>query len=311
MSTLLLGRSDVPRHVDALTLLAELRDAFRTEVEHRPAEPARLEASVPDRARVTLPGSLWGLPAYSVRLRSSRPGGAVDSSDVVHLYAVETGALLAVMDRGALAAMCTGLLGALAADVLARPDASRVALIGTGAAASLQLKSLRLVRSLQHVRVHDEDLARAVEFSSRMYQALNLPVRPAESVEEAVEDADIVVLARASREPYLFPGMLRGGTHVTVLGTDAQDWTGLSAGLVRQSTFVCDQRDAAVARLGGEALPVELGEVLAGTRPGRSDAAQVTLFGAVGLPFQEVVMAWHVYQGARLDESVQRVDFAP
>lgn len=318
MSTLLLGRSDVSRHVDALTLLAELREAFRTVAEHLPPEVSRVQVPLPEHGhtRVTLPGVLRGLPAYTVRLQTLLPEGAPGASDVVHLHALQTGELLAVMDMGQLSMMCAGVVGALAADVLARPDASRVALIGAGVAASLQLKSLRLVRSLQHARVYDGESVRAVEFATRMYQGLKLPVRTAESVEEAVADADIVIVTMAAREPCLFPGMLRGGTHVSVVGADEPMQAALSTGLVRQSTlfrdhggFMAAHGAPAGAGLGDEATHAELGQVLAGTRPGRTDPAQVTLFSTAGAPFQELVAAWHVYQGARLDDSMRRVDF--
>jgi ornithine cyclodeaminase/alanine dehydrogenase-like protein (mu-crystallin family) len=173
-----------------------------------------------------------------------------------------------------------------------------------------------LVRSLQHVRVYDENMARSVEFASRMYSALSLPVRPALSVEEAVEDADLVVVTLSSREPLLLPGMLRGGTHVNVLDVDVTGSPVLSAGLLRQSTFFCDHRGLNAARgapasvgLGADIIHAELGEVLTGRRAGRSDAGQVTLFGSVGLPFQDLTAAWHIYLGARDDDSVKRMDF--
>ena len=318
MSTLLLNRSDVVRHMEALTLLSEMREAFRADAETRPAEPQRARAALHDKgsALVVFPGTLTGIPAYTVKVHAKFPGRTPAIQGVVQLHDLETGALLAVMDSGHLTALRTGVVGALAADVLAREDASRVALIGAGAQASMQLKSLRLVRSLNHVRVFDVDVARAVEFSTRMYHALNLPMRPAMSVEEAVEDADIVITATPSREPFLFPGMLRGGSHVTALGADEPGKAELSAGLLRQSTFFCDNRalNAAMGApagvgLGEDIIHAELGEVLAGKKPGRTDAGQVTLFGAVGLPFQDLVAAWHIYQGARHDDSVQRVDF--
>jgi ornithine cyclodeaminase len=318
MSTLLLTRSDVVRNMEALTLLSEMREAFQADAESRPAEPQRVLAPLHDKgsALVVFPGTLPGIPAYTVKVHAKFPGRTPAIQGVVQLHDLETGALLAMLDSGHLTALRTGVVGALAADVLAREDASRVALIGAGAQASMQLKSLRLVRSLNHVRVFDVDVARAVEFCTRMYHALNLPMRPAMSVEEAVEDADIVVTATPSREPFLFPGMLRGGSHVTALGADEPGKAELSAGLLRQSTFFCDNRalNAAMgapagAGLGGDIIHAELGEVLAGKKPGRTDAGQVTLFGAVGLPFQDLVAAWHVYQGARHDDSVRRVDF--
>jgi ornithine cyclodeaminase len=318
MSTLLLTRADVIRHMEALTLLSEMREAFRADAEARSVEPQRAWAPLhaEGTALVVFPGILPGIPAYTVKVHAKFPGRSPAIQGVVQLHDLETGALLAVLDSGHLTAMRTGVVGALASDVLARQDASRVALIGAGPQASMQLKSLRLVRSLDHVRIYDPDLTKSVEFAARMYHALNLPVRPAESVEEAVEDADIVVTATAAREPFLFPGMLRGGTHVTALGADEPGLAEVSAGLLRQSTFFCDNRALALAMgapagvgLGEEVIHAELGEVLAGTKPGRTDAGQVTIFGAVGLPFQDLVAAWHVYQGARTDDSVQRVDF--
>lgn len=295
MTTLLLHRSDVARNMGALMLLSEMREAFLTAARHASPEPPLLPSPLPPQrlTRVSAPGTLWGLPAYGVRVQGER-ADASGLTDTVHLHALDTGALLAVMDAGHLTAMRAGVVGALAADVLARPDAARVALVGMGVPASMHLKSLRLVRSLQHVRVYDNDLARVVEFSSRLYQELNLPVRPAESVEEAVEDADVVLCMRPAGEPWLFPGMVRAGTHVTAQSEDSPEPAALSAGLVRQSTLLGD---------------AELGEVLAGTRAGRTDSTQVTLFAARGLPFQDLVVAWHVYQGALLDESVRRVEF--
>jgi len=318
MSTLLLTRTDVVRHMEALTLLSELREAFRADAEARSVEPQRARAPLhaEGTALVLFPGTLPGIPAYTVKVHARFPGRSPAIQGVVQLHDLETGALLAVMDSGHLTALRTGVVGALAADVLARQDASRVALIGAGPQASMQLKSLRLVRSLNHVRIYDPDLTRSIDFATRMYHSLNLPVRPAETVEEAVADADIVVTATSAHEPFLFPGMLRGGTHVTALGADEPGRAEVSAGLLRQSTFFCDHRALTLSMgalagvgLGEEAIHAELGEVLAGTKSGRGDAGQVTIFGAVGLPFQDLVAAWHIYQGARTDDEVRRVDF--
>lgn len=320
MSTLLLTRTDVVRHVEALTLLSEMREAFQADAKVRSVEPQRARSALHAEGStlVVFPGLLPGIPAYTVKVHARFPGRSPAIQGVVQLHELETGALLAVMDSGHLTTLRTGVVGALASDVLARQDASRVALIGAGPQASMQLKSLRLVRSLNHVRVYDPDLALSIAFATRMYHALNLPVRPAESVEEAVADADIIVTATGtpSHKPFLYPGMLRGGTHLTALGADEPGLAEVSAGLMRQSTFFCDNRALALAMgapagvgLGEEVIHAELGEVLAGTKSGRTDAGQVTIFGAVGLPFQDLVAAWHVYQGARHDDTVQRVDF--
>lgn len=319
MRTLLLNRSDVSRNLQALTLLEDMREAFRTDALARTVAPqrARVPLHAEGTALVLFPGSLPGIPAYTVKVHAKFPGQTPAIQGVVQLHDLVTGGLLAVMDSGHLTAVRTGVVGALGADVLARPDATRVALIGAGTQAVLQLKSLRLVRTLSHVRVFDTDLARATAFATRMYKELNLPVRVEESVADAVADADLVVTATWSREPFLHPGMVRPGTHITALGSDEPGKAEVSAELLRQALFVCDHRGLALSSgaAGGVGLPesaihAELGEVLAGRKAGRTSEAQVTVFAPVGLPFQDLAAAWHVYQGAQGDDAVRVMDFS-
>ncbi|WP_338873437.1 ornithine cyclodeaminase family protein [Myxococcus stipitatus] len=319
MRTLLLTRSDVSRNLQALTLLEDLREAFRTDALARTAAPQRVRAPLhaEGTAMVLLPGCLPDIPAYTVKVHAKFPARTPAIRGVLHLNDLATGELLAVMDSGHLTAVRTGVVGALAADVLARQDASRVALIGAGAQAVMQLKSLRLVRSLTHVRVFDTDDMRAFSFAARMHQELNLPVVQAESVAEAVEDADIVITATWSREPFLFPGMVRPGTHITTLGADEPGKVEVSAELLSQSRVFCDHRGLALSGgavgnvgLGEDAIHAELGEVIAERKPGRRSESEVTVFTSVGLPFQDLAAAWHVYQAARGDDAIAGVDFS-
>jgi ornithine cyclodeaminase/alanine dehydrogenase-like protein (mu-crystallin family) len=90
----------------------------------------------------------------------------------------------------------------------------------------------------------------------------------------------------------------------------------VSAELLKQSLFVVDHRGLAVSGgsagnvgLGEDAIHAELGEIIAGLKPGRTSPEQVTVFGAVGLPFQDLAAAWHVYQPAQGDEAIQGLDF--
>jgi ornithine cyclodeaminase/alanine dehydrogenase-like protein (mu-crystallin family) len=317
MSTLLLRHSDVVRNLQSLTLLSDLREAFRTDALARTVAPqwARALLHTEGSTSVLFPGSLPGVPAYSVKVQSrfSTPGSTPQS--VLQLHDLATGGLLALMDSAHLTHVRDGVLGALAADVLARPDASRVAFLGAGPRAALQLKSLRLVRSLRQAFVYDPDVTLAAAFASRMYQQLSLPVRMAGSVQEAVEEADIVVVVSASRLTALQPELLRPGMHVTVQSTEESGKVELAPALARRTTFVCDHRGQALSGgLGGAGLSedtihAELGEIIAGLRPGRTSSEQLTLFAGVGLPFQDLAAAWHVYQAALGDEDVQRLDF--
>jgi ornithine cyclodeaminase len=318
MSTLLLTRSDVARNLQALSLLTDMREAFRADALARTVAPQRTRVPLhaEGTAMVLFPGSLPGVPAYSVKVHGRFPTSTPSIQGVLQLHDLATGALLAVMDAGHLSAVRTGVVGALAADVLARPDATRVAFIGAGNRAVLQLKSLRLVRTLTQAFVYDADFTRAAAFATRMYQQLSLPVQPVLSVAEAVEEADIVITSMPAGQPVLSSEWARPGMHLTAMGAEESDRVELPGELLQRSTFVCDNRGMAVSSgmVGGtgpeeSAIHAELGEIIAGMRTGRTSPEQLTVFGMVGLPFQDLAAAWHVYQAALGDDEVRRVDF--
>lgn len=312
MATLVLTHADVARHLNGLYLLADLREAFRTDALARTVGAQRARAPLPTGGTVftSLPGSLPGVPAFSVRVGSRFPGQAPSERDFIQLFDLLTGELLAVMEAGHLTAMRAAAVGAVASDVLAREGAARVALIGAGPQAALHLKCLRLVRSLAHVRVFDPDTALAAHLSARMFSTLSLPTHAAGSVSEAVEDADIVITTGSAREGVLLPELVRPGTHIT-LGTDEPSRTQAPAALLERAAFFCDSRALAVAAglLPDDAIRAELGDVIAGTRPGRTSPEEITVFSELGMPFQDLAAAWQVYQAAREDEEVRRVDF--
>jgi ornithine cyclodeaminase len=108
--------------------------------------------------------------------------------------------------------------------------------------------------------------------------------------------------------------MVRPGAHVTTLGPDQPGKCEVDAGLLRKALVVVDDRDLALsmgavggAGLGADAIDASLGEVLAGRHPGRTSPEQVTVLGAVGLPWQDLVAAWHAYTRAKAASAGSRV----
>jgi ornithine cyclodeaminase len=220
------------------------------------------------------------------------------------------------MESGFLTALRTGLAGAIAADVLARPDARTVAIVGAGVQGILQLEMLLLVRAITRACVYDISADRAHEFASRNSSRLGIEIEPADHLDTATRDSDIVVTATWATEPFLHRVMIRPGTHITTLGADQPGKAEVSADLLRSSLFVCDDRDLAVtmgaaggAGVGGEVIDAELGEVIAEVHPGRTEPSQITIFGSVGLAFQDLVVAWLAYQEALRRGIGHRVDF--
>src|SRR5262249_2513455 len=232
------------------------------------------------------------------------------------LPAAEPGDPLSVMDSSYLTSGRSALAGAPAAHVLARPAADVAGMVGAGVQGVQQLRSLAALRSLRLVRSYDLVAERAATFARNMTADLGIPVVPAESLAAAVREAGIILVATWAREPFILPGMLAPGTHVTTLGADEPGKAEVAAEVIRAALFVCDDRTLAVEMgalggvgLGPEAVGAELGEVLSGVHPGRTSPQQLTVYGGVGLAFQDVVAAWAVYEAARRLGTGREIDF--
>ncbi len=140
------------------------------------------------------------------------------------------------------------------------------------------------MRPICAVRVYDTAPERAEAFAGRMRQSLGLTIEVSDSVATAVSAADMVFAATWARTPFILPGLLRPGTHVSTIGPDEPGKCEVSAEVIREAVFVCDDRELAVsmgaiggAKLGPDAISAELGEVIGGAHPGRTNADQITI----------------------------------
>jgi thiomorpholine-carboxylate dehydrogenase len=210
------------------------------------------------------------------------------------LFKPETGEILATMDGRLITEVRTAAVSAMATERLARTDASVLAIIGSGVQAHSHLEGLRLVREFREVRVWSP--RRAAAF------AREHGVRAAASAEEAVRGADVVVTATTSTTPVLSGEWLSPGTHINAVGAPRPDWRELDDEALRRVRVYVDSREAATQESGdviaaGEVF-AEIGEVAAGTKPGRRFAEEVTLFKSLGLAVEDVATADLVYRKA-------------
>lgn len=207
------------------------------------------------------------------------------------LFKPETGEPLVSMDGRLITEVRTAAVSAVATKYLARPDASVLALIGSGVQARSHLEALRLVRGFEEVRVWSPRNAGAF---ARQFDG----VRATASAEEAVRDADLVVTATTSKVPVLFGEWLSPGAHINAVG-GLSPWRELDDEVLRRARIYVDSREAAFKESGdviaaGEAF-AEVGEVITGAKPGRRSADEVTLFKSLGLAVEDVATADLVY----------------
>ncbi len=308
MRTLLLTRSEVRALLDPPSLVEALRAGFVAYSATATDRAQRVRAALPGpgTATVLFPGTAPGVPTYTVKVHAKFPAEDPAIRGVVCLHDVATGDLLAVMDSTHLTAVRTGAAGALAAHVLARPDADVVAVIGAGVQGTHQLDALAALRRLRRVLVYDVVGARAEAFARAATARLAVPVIAAATAADALRESAVALVATWSRAPFIVQAMLPPGAHVTTLGADEPGKAEVSADLIRAGLFVCDDRRLAVelgavggVGLGADAIDAELGEVLGGRHPGRTSSDQLTIYGGVGLAFQDAIAAWQVYRAAR------------
>ncbi|MFD7161084.1 ornithine cyclodeaminase family protein [Kribbella sp. NPDC059898] len=301
--TVLLTRSDILRVLDVPAVLDALRHGFR---QASPIEPLRIRTDLPGPGTATalLPGLIPGIPAYTVKVNAKFPGSTPALRGVVCLHDLTDGTLLALLDSSTITAWRTGLAAALATHLLsgnrpATPDV--VGVIGAGVQAEVALAGLGVLREVRWVVVHDLDPGRAADFLSRQ----GIPGVVVGSAREVAAAADLVVLATWSREPLLTAADLRPGLHLTTLGADEPGKVELSAELLSAARVIVDDRALAVqmGALGNVGLTVDaahatLTDVLTGAAEGRQ-ADEVTVYAPVGLPWQDLAIAWPVFQAAQ------------
>ena len=265
---------------------------------------------------IVFPGLIDGIPAFTVKVNTKIPGAARSVVGSINLTDLESGAVLAIMDSIVITAERTALAGAVAADVLARRDTPRVAVIGAGVQGEAQVRALQHVRHVERVDVVDTIPERAEAYAARVGPALGIEVVVQNRVADAIRDADIIITATWSKSPFISRDMVRAGVHITAVGADEPAKGEVDAGLIATSLFVCDDRDLAAsmgaiagAGLGREAIHAELGEIIAGVKRGRTRDDQITIFGTVGLAFQDLAAAWQVYNRAVAEGVGTTVDF--
>jgi len=303
MLTAFLSRADVSRHTQALTLLRDFRDAFTARVHPSSVQTLQFDAPTPGGSTLVRQASLPNVPAYSVTVRADFRDPSRSPRQLLQLHDASTGKVLAIMDAGHLTSLRASLVSALAADVLARPDAKNVAVLGSGTAASGALKALRLVRSIDRVWMHEPDVASNFERSLRLQNALSMDLKGVDSAAEAVADADLVVLTGRVALP---TDALKPGAHVTVLAAETFAENPLTPSLLSRARRFCDLNEPPLRW--GAPFHAELGDVLSGAAPGRTSDDELTVFVSIGPAYLDLLAAWHVYEGAKNDESLTRVD---
>jgi ornithine cyclodeaminase/alanine dehydrogenase-like protein (mu-crystallin family) len=295
---LVLSPDEVAQLLDVDLLLERLERAFVALSAGRASVPPRVAAFVPERGLLAaMPGYVDGMLA--AKLVALFPDHDPSHQALIAVFDAGTGTPQAVMDGTHITAVRTGASSAVATRALAREDAGVLAVLGAGVQGRSHLDTVRRVREFDEVRV-----------ASRTYEHAQALAGEAgavtvESFEEAVRGADVVCCCTHATEPVLRREWLAPGTHVCSVGASQEgpelDRETVSAGLLCVESRVAFEPPPAGAFELQDLDPssaVELGEVLAGTKPGRTSDEQITVYKSMGHAVEDAAAAALVLERA-------------
>lgn len=314
-----LTRKDVEILLDLDQLIDALADAMADVSSGSASLPPRVAAFVPgvDGMQAAMPGYIPTIGILETKLVSVFPHneqrGLPSHQAVIVAFDPETGTPQALMDGTHITAVRTAAASALSTRLLARPDASILAVVGTGVQARAHCQAIPRVRSITEIRIAGRNPEKAARLAEEIAAEADGTVRAMPSALDAVQGADIVSATTHASSPVIDRQWLSPGVHVTSVGVN-KDGPEIDAATVADAVVVVESRDAALAPFPAGAadltfpirdgvitadhIHAELGELVTGARPGRTSDQQITLYKSVGIAAEDAAAAALVLRAA-------------
>jgi alanine dehydrogenase len=313
---LVLSEKQVQSLIDIDELISTLEKAHVQYSTGKAVMPVRLVVPLPKiQGRITsMPGYLNEDKALGMKVvtyfQQNPTRGLPAILATIMVFSAETGKLMATMDGSYVTAIRTACASAMATRALANPHTPMLGIVGAGVQARAHIQALSRVRKIERIKIYSPSGASAAGVKKDMEPTVKIAIDVAGSAEEAVREADLVVTATTAKEPTVKPEWLKAGAHINAVGSHRPDLREIDGATLARSKIVVDSREAIMAEcgdillalreksIGEEAIHAEIGEVLAGTKPGRSGAGEITLYKSVGIAIQDVATANLVYRKA-------------
>jgi alanine dehydrogenase len=311
----ILWRREVLELLSLRECIAAVESAFRLHADGHTLGPGVLGVPAPRGGFHVKAAGLIGQRSYfAAKTNANLPDnphrfGLPTIRGTVVLADADTGEPLAMMDSASVTTLRTGAATAVAAKFLARGDSRFASVVGCGAQGEIQLAAIAAVLPLQHVWVFDTERSRAESLAARARTDLGIQVEAGTDLHAALRASDVCVTCTPSRRAFVPRDAVAPGTFIAAVGADNHGKQELEPALLASSTVVVDvlEQCAEIGELqhvlaGGlmtrDQVHAELGDVVTGRRPGRTDAAEITIFDSSGTALQDVAAAIVVFEKA-------------
>ncbi len=334
MTLLVLSARELPGLLPYPELVAVMRQALAAHASGEAYQPLRTMIRPPgtDGLMALMPcylpppaGGPAAAPGYGLKAICISPGNPALGKDShqggVLISSARTGEPLALANASALTEIRTAAVSALATSVLARPDATEVAVIGTGVQARAHIQALAACRELTGIRVAGREPGRAQRFAADVAGLVPVPVAACDTAPEALAGAGIVVTATTSAAPVVSRDWLAPGTHINAVGACVPTAREIDTATMAAAALFVDSRESAAnesgdvllamadGAIGARDIRAELGEVIIGAAPGREDDQAITLFESLGLAVEDFAAVAHAYRKASATGAGTPVNF--
>ncbi len=314
MKIRILNQSDVQRLLDMGDCVEAMGNALAALTRGEATLPLRQMMWLPERIGILglMPAALHTPPLTGLKAITVFPGNHGTELDAhqgaILLFEAERGRLLAIVDATSITAIRTAAVSGLATRLLSNPEASDLAILGSGVQAASHLEAMLRVRPVRRVRVWSRTWDHAKQFADLESTRRQIPVQACRGAEEAVSGADLICTVTSAREPILHGSWIGWGAHVNAVGSSLPTARELDSAAVQQARLFVDRRESTLHEAGDfliakaegvvsdDHIQGELGEVLLKRVAGRVSAGEITLFKSLGLAVEDLAAADLVYR---------------
>ncbi len=291
-----------------------MEQMFRSLANGECTQPLRSLMWLPDKTGLLgmMPGQAVGLGVMGIKaitvFHDNREAGLPSHQGVVILFDAKHGQPLMIFDATEITAIRTAAASAVATKLLSRENSKMLAIIGSGEQAKRHIEAMLLVREIKQINLWSRTEKNAVQLANEIKGEYNIPIHIKKDAQKAVEHADIICTVTSSREPIVMGDWIAAGTHINAVGSSTAAARELDNAAILKSKLFTDCYESLFNEAGDFLIPKkegtvtdahvkgEIGEILTGTKRGRENNGEITLFKSLGIAAEDIFSAWHIYQ---------------
>jgi len=277
-------------------------------------QPLRNIMRLPDASGVLgmMPGYAGKLDVMGIKVitvfHANSEVGLPSHQGVVMLFDAKHGQPLMLFDALEITAIRTAAASAVATKLLSRKDSSALAIVGSGEQAKRHIEAILLVREIKQINIWSRKEENAKRLAQQVSQQYHIPVNVFNDTKEAIAKADIICTVTSSKEPIVRGEWIKAGTHINAVGSSVPMARELDTAAIVRSKLFTDRYESIFNEAGDFLIPkkeaainndhvrAEIGEVLSGTKKGRENDEEITVFKSLGIAAEDIFSAFHIYK---------------